>query len=81
MTKNQRTNKIILLDIEQKVIEHEVILSDLKNHFENHLSHHEAKSRDERKHRRALIIVTIGSLLTAAGTLIVGFILLSYGVS
>jgi len=40
-----RTNKQVLVDVESKLLEHDLILKDLKLHFNNHLTHHEEREK------------------------------------
>lgn len=71
-----RTNKEILYDVEKEVVRHGSMLCDLKLHFDNHIRHHEEREKETRKHIWALIIVAVGTSLTAISSLAVGLILI-----
>ena len=69
MAKENRKTRDIVICVE-------TIVNDLKIHFENHLSHHEARDKELRRNNWALIIVTVGAVLTSVGSLIAALIIL-----
>jgi len=75
MAKDKRTNRSLLICIEQKVIQHGKAIADLKKHFDNHLSEHKEDLKDKLKRHWTIVIIVLSAFLTAMGSLIVGLLL------
>jgi len=76
MKKDKRTNRDFLVCIEGKVIQHGKDIHSLKQHFENHLTEHKEDLKDKLKYNLRVKLVVLTAALAAAGSLIVGLLLL-----
>jgi len=74
--KTRRTNREVLCRIEQEQTQQGKDIGVLKSHFENHLTEHQEDLKDKLKYQRLVTLVVLGAFLTAAGSFIVGLLLL-----
>lgn len=75
MAKKKRTNRDLLLCIEQKITQHGKAIHNLKSHFENHLTEHKEDLKEKLKRHWTIVIILLSAFLTAVGSLIVGLLL------
>jgi hypothetical protein len=70
MSADGRSTRDIVICLETKVEGVKKEISDVKLTLNNHLKHHEDREKEDRKRSWALILLTIGAVLTTACSVI-----------
>lgn len=75
MAKDRRTNRELLICVNQKVTQNIKAIHNLKKHFENHLTEHKEDLKEKLKRHWTIVIIVLSASLTGFGSLIVGLLL------
>lgn len=75
MAQDKRTNRSLLICIEQKQIQHGKAIHNLQEHFNNHLTEHKEDLKEKLRRHWTLTIIVLSAFLTATGSLVVGLLL------